>query len=96
MAESFDAYHRWLGIPSKDQPPNHYRLLTLEPFESDPIGATFKTVAQDLGVKTGVLVHPARLACSGNTAGPSLYHLMAILGKDKVLKRIDLALARIT
>ena len=36
MAESFDAYHRWLGIPSKDQPPNHYRLLALEPFESDP------------------------------------------------------------
>ena len=36
MAESFDAYHRWLGIPPKDQPPNHYRLLTLEPFESDP------------------------------------------------------------
>ena len=71
-------------------------LAKLEPFESDPIGATFKTVAQELGVKTGVLVHPARLACSGNTAGPSLYHLMAILGKDKVLKRIDLALARIT
>lgn len=36
VAESFDAYHRWLGIPPKDQPPDHYRLLALEPFESDP------------------------------------------------------------
>ncbi len=35
MGESFDPYHRWLGIPPKDQPPNHYRLLGLEVFESD-------------------------------------------------------------
>ncbi|OYV88598.1 MAG: hypothetical protein B7Z73_08245 [Planctomycetia bacterium 21-64-5] len=32
----FDPYHKWLGIPLKDQPPNHYRLLGIELFESDP------------------------------------------------------------
>ncbi|HTL17690.1 MAG TPA: glutamate--tRNA ligase, partial [Patescibacteria group bacterium] len=68
-------------------------LGSLEPFEPDPIGATFKTVAQELGVKTGILVHPARLACCGSTAGPSLYHLMAILGKDRVRQRLDYALS---
>jgi len=31
----FDPYHKWLGIPPEQQPPNHYRLLALEPFESD-------------------------------------------------------------
>jgi WD40 repeat protein len=31
----FDAYHKWLGIPPKEQPPNHYRLLSLNLFESD-------------------------------------------------------------
>jgi hypothetical protein len=36
MAETFDAYHKWLGIPPKEQPPNHYRLLGIERFESDP------------------------------------------------------------
>ena len=30
---SFDPYHKWLGIPPRDQPPNHYRLLGLELFE---------------------------------------------------------------
>lgn len=35
MAESFDPYYKWLGIPPKDQPPNHYRLLGVETFESD-------------------------------------------------------------
>lgn len=69
-------------------------LARLEPFEPDPIGNTLKTVAQELGVKTGVLVHPTRLACCGNPAGPSLYHLLAILGKERVLRRIDRALTR--
>jgi hypothetical protein len=36
MAENFDAYHVWLGIPPEDQPPNHYRLLGIRPFESNP------------------------------------------------------------
>jgi glutamyl-tRNA synthetase len=69
-------------------------LAKLEPFEPDPIGATLKSVAQALGVKAGVLVHPTRLACCGNPAGPSLYHLLAILGKERALARMDRALAR--
>ncbi|HET6879839.1 MAG TPA: hypothetical protein VFI31_06780, partial [Pirellulales bacterium] len=32
----FDSYHKWLGIPAWEQPPNHYRLLGLTNFESDP------------------------------------------------------------
>lgn len=31
----FDPYHKWLGIAPQDQPPNHYRLLGLNFFESD-------------------------------------------------------------
>jgi glutamyl/glutaminyl-tRNA synthetase len=69
-------------------------LAKLEPFEPDPIGNTLKAVAQELGVKPGVLVHPTRLACCGKPAGPSLYHLLAILGKERALARIDKALQR--
>lgn len=36
MAETFDPYHKWLGISPRDQPPHHYRLLGVELFESDP------------------------------------------------------------
>src|SRR5262249_31098941 len=69
-------------------------FATLNPFEPDPIGAALKTVAQESGVKTGVLVHPTRLACCGATAGPSLYHLIAILGRERVLARLDKALEK--
>jgi len=36
MSSTFDPYHIWLGIPPKDQPPNHYRLLGLDLFEDNP------------------------------------------------------------
>jgi len=35
MAEDFDPYYKWLGIPPEEQPPNHYRLLGVRLFESD-------------------------------------------------------------
>ncbi len=35
MTEPFDPYRKWLGIPAQDRPPHHYRLLGIEPFESD-------------------------------------------------------------
>jgi len=51
-----------------------------------------KATAAALGVKVGALVHPTRLAITGSNAGPSLYHLLEILGKEKVLARLDRAL----
>jgi hypothetical protein len=31
----FDPYDKWLGIPAKEQPPNHYRLLGVSIFEAN-------------------------------------------------------------
>lgn len=36
MPEGFDPYHKWLGIPPQEQPPDHYRLLAIPQFEADP------------------------------------------------------------
>jgi hypothetical protein len=32
---AFDPYYLWLGIRDAERPPNHYRLLGLDPFEED-------------------------------------------------------------
>lgn len=36
MSEPFDPYRIWLGIPAEQQPPNHYQLLGIGTFESNP------------------------------------------------------------
>ena len=37
VVEPFDPYHIWLGIPPLKQPPNHYCLLGIDLFESNPL-----------------------------------------------------------
>jgi len=78
-------------------PENKARLNTLRnsfaqlpEFNAAAIEQTLKGVAKESGVKVGVLVHPTRLALTGAAAGPSLYHLIEVLGKKTVLERMDL------
>ncbi|MST94146.1 MAG: glutamate--tRNA ligase [Pedosphaera sp.] len=63
-------------------------------FDAASIEAELKTTATELGVKVGVLIHPTRLAVTGHPNGPSLYHLLEVIGKEKTLARIEKALCQ--
>ena len=69
------------------------RLETLPPedWTHDGLEALFKLLAMETGVKTAAFIHPARVAASGRSVGPSLYHLLALLGKEKVVTRLQSA-----
>jgi glutamyl-tRNA synthetase len=69
-------------------------LSALEKFDATEIEATMKSTATKLGVKIGAIIHPTRLAVTGSNVGPSLYHLLEVLGKEKVLARVDRALSK--
>ncbi|MFN0117998.1 MAG: glutamate--tRNA ligase [Elusimicrobiota bacterium] len=51
--------------------------------------------AQNNNLKTGQVFHPVRVAVSGRTKGPSLFHMLEVLGKERVLDRIKKALSLI-
>jgi len=55
------------------------------------IEAVLKATAVALGCKTGDLIHPARVASSGRSVGPSLYHMLEVLGRERVLARLEKA-----
>ena len=69
-------------------------FFSLEKFEVEALETVLKALAEELGVKVRDLVMPARLACTGIKVGPSLYDLMVVLGKEKVLARFDRALSQ--
>jgi glutamyl/glutaminyl-tRNA synthetase len=62
-------------------------------FDAATLEKTLKGVIAHLGVKAGLLVHPVRMAATGRAVGPSLYHLLEVLGRDRVLARLDRVLA---
>lgn len=57
---------------------------------------TLKATATTLGIKTGELVHPARVAASGRSVGPGLYEMLEVLGKVRTLARLERAKALAT
>jgi glutamyl/glutaminyl-tRNA synthetase len=62
--------------------------LSMEQWTPETIEATFKDLAAAHAVKTAAFIHPARVAVSGRSVGPSLYHMLVILGRDKVVARL--------
>ena len=62
-------------------------------FTAAALETALKTEAAALGAKVGALVQPARVACTGSLVGPSLYHLLEVLGRARVERRFDRALA---
>jgi len=63
---------------------------------SNPVKEDFENslakTAEELNIGKGKLIHPVRLALSGVGAGPGVYDLLYIIGKDKSIERIDRAL----
>ena len=73
----------------------HRALAELTDYSPEAVENCFRRVAADLEVKLRALVHPIRLACTGSVSGPSLWGLIAILGQEVSLRRIERAIARI-
>lgn len=51
----------------------------------------FRQVVGQLGIKAGDLVHPVRGALTGKAVGPGLFETMAVLGKEKTVRRLKAA-----
>lgn len=64
------------------------RLEHLEVFESEQIEQSLRELAEARGVGTGRIIHPTRIAVSGVSFGPSLFHMMAVLGKETCRRRM--------
>jgi glutamyl-tRNA synthetase len=71
-------------------------LSTLPEWTHPAIEAKLKETAVALGVKTGELIHPARVAVSGRSVGPGLYEMFEVLGKDRTLARFEKARAMVS
>ncbi len=52
--------------------------------------AALKSTAEELNIGNGKLIHPLRLAVSGMGAGPGVFDIVNIIGKDETLARIKL------
>lgn len=63
-------------------------LADLAPFERERIEQVLREVCARAGVDARTLVHPARVALTGKTAGPGLFELTEVLGRERTVERL--------
>jgi glutamyl-tRNA synthetase len=71
------------------------KLSLLESFDRDSLEGTLRPLAEELGLKTGQLFSPLRIATTGRPVAPPLFETMAVLGKERCLKRIGVAVGKL-
>jgi glutamyl-tRNA synthetase len=71
------------------------KISSLESFNHDLLEGTLRLLAEELRIKAGQLFSPLRVATTGRTAAPPLFETMVVLGKERCLKRIRVAVEKL-
>jgi len=78
-----------LGAGSVDQIASVADALgKLESFDAQSIETSIRGVAESRGVKAATLIHALRVAMTGKSVSPGLFEVAALLGRDRVRKRL--------
>ena len=68
------------------------RLEKLSSWSQKDLDESLRDTAQEMAVSAAKLIHPVRLAVSGQSHGPGLFELIELLGKMTTLRRLRKAL----
>lgn len=68
-------------------------LAALESFDPATLETAVRAGAEQAGLKAGALIHAVRVSLTGRTVSPGLFDVMALLGRDLVLRRVDAAVS---
>ncbi len=68
------------------------RLTALDDFNETGIEREFAAVLNEHGLGMGKLAQPVRVALTGSTVSPGIHDVIAVLGKERALRRLSAAL----
>jgi glutamyl-tRNA synthetase len=58
-------------------------------FTAAALEPAVRALAESRGVKAGALIHPTRVAVTGRAESPGIFDVLELLGRDRVVGRID-------
>ena len=71
------------------------RLSALDEFSEANIESAFSGVLEEFGLSMGKLAQPVRVALTGSTVSPGIHEVIAVLGKERTIRRLQSALERL-
>jgi glutamyl-tRNA synthetase len=71
------------------------KMDDLKDWDATALEAVFRPLADELKLKTSVFFGLLRVSVTGRTAAPPLFQTMDVLGKERCLKRLKMALGKL-
>jgi glutamyl-tRNA synthetase len=68
------------------------KLSELTDFNESAIERAFASTLEEHGLKMGALAQPVRMALTGGTVSPGIHDVIAVLGKERTVRRLEKAL----
>jgi glutamyl-tRNA synthetase len=65
------------------------RLAELDGFDANTIEVALRATAELRGIKAGTLIHATRVAVTGQSVSPGLFDVLTLIGKRRVLRRLE-------
>jgi glutamyl-tRNA synthetase len=69
------------------------RLDELDDYKEANLETVFKGLLEAFDIKLGKIAQPVRVALTGTSVSPGIFEIIAVLGKQRVLQRLDKAIA---
>jgi glutamyl-tRNA synthetase len=67
-----------------------------DPFDEATLERDLRALAESRGLKAGTLIHATRLAMTGRMVSPGLFEMLVLLGRARVVERLDRLLPTLT
>jgi glutamyl-tRNA synthetase len=64
-------------------------LERVVPFDAAAIERSLRSLATERGIKAGTLIHATRVAVTGQAVSPGIFDVLAVMGRERVLERLD-------
>jgi glutamyl-tRNA synthetase len=70
------------------------RLAGLPEWTQHHVQQAFESVLAERGLSLGTLAQPARVAITGKVASPGIFEVMALMGRERTVRRLRIAVGR--
>ncbi len=83
-AKNIDKHEKigeWLGLLAD-------RFAALADFTKESSEEATRVLAEELGIKPGILINGARTIVTGQVAGPGLFEILVAIGRERVVDRL--------
>ena len=71
----------------------HARLQTVSNWDAQSLEESLRKLAEELGVGTGKLFQPLRVALTGQSASPGIFDVLLYVGRERSIARLETAVA---